>query len=96
MKTSINFRLRKAPALFILLAVVCTLVAGGIGTLLVPPSFSVAPPIAVIGRVILKQIVPAAPEISTPILVLQICTSVEDHQRAFSLERPHKLCYTRV
>ena len=37
-----------------------------------------------------------APKISTPIFVLQIRVSVENHQCAFALERPHELCYTHV
>jgi hypothetical protein len=40
----------------IILAVVCTLVAGGIGAFLEPVSFSVALPIAVMGGFILNAI----------------------------------------
>lgn len=38
----------------------------------------------------------SAPEISAPVFVLQIRVPIEDHQCAFALERPHKLCYTHV
>ncbi len=40
----------------IVLAVVCTLIAGGIGAFLEPVSFSVALPIAVMGGFILNEI----------------------------------------
>lgn len=40
----------------IVLAIVCTLIAGGIGGFLEPVSFSVALPIAVMGGFILKEI----------------------------------------
>ena len=39
---------------------------------------------------------PSAPEISVPVFVLQIRVPVENHQRAFALERSHELCYTHV
>ena len=40
--------------------------------------------------------VSSAPEISVPVFVLQIRVPVENHQRAFALERSHELCYTHV
>ena len=40
--------------------------------------------------------IPQTPEIPTSILVFQVCGSVEDHQCAFTLERPYVLCYTHI
>ena len=40
--------------------------------------------------------VPFRPKASTPLLVLHICVSLENHQRTFSLEISHELCYTYV
>ena len=37
-----------------------------------------------------------APEIPAPIFILQICVPIENHQCAFTLERPYELCYTHV
>ena len=40
--------------------------------------------------------VPSAPEVSAPILILQICMPIKNHQRTFTLERLYKLCYIHV
>ena len=40
--------------------------------------------------------VSSAPEVSAPILILQICMPIKDHQRTFTLERLYKLCYTHL
>ena len=36
-------------------------------------------------------IITTAPEMSAAILIFQICVAIKNHQRAFSLEKPHKL-----
>ena len=33
---------------------------------------------------------------SAAILIFQICVAIKNHQRAFSLEKPHKLGYTQM
>ena len=40
--------------------------------------------------------VSSAPEISVPVLILQIGVPVENHQRTIAPERPHELCDTHV